>query len=65
MFECNEFCSYCVAVLSNLLLSGVRSRCRSLQSLFFSLIFCLINIGQLGCFSWFSARDVNVIKTEE
>jgi hypothetical protein len=37
--------SSCVAVLSNLLLSGVRNRCQPLRSLF-SSIFCLINIGQ-------------------
>jgi hypothetical protein len=46
MFECNEFCSYCVAVLSNLLLSGVRNRCQPLRSPLFSSIFCSINIGQ-------------------
>jgi hypothetical protein len=34
-------------VLSNLLLSGVLSRCQPLRSLLFSSIFCLINIGQL------------------
>jgi hypothetical protein len=38
--------SSCVAVLSNLLLSGVRTRCQPLQSLLFSSIFCLISIGQ-------------------
>jgi hypothetical protein len=38
--------SSCVAVLSNLLLSGVRNRCQPLRSLLFSLIFCLINIEQ-------------------
>jgi hypothetical protein len=36
----------CVAVLSNLLLSGVRSQCQPLWSLLFSSIFCFINIGQ-------------------
>jgi hypothetical protein len=36
--------SSCVAVLSNLLLSGVRNRCQSLRSLL--CLFCLINIGQ-------------------
>jgi hypothetical protein len=34
-------------VLSNLLLSRVRNRCQPLLSLLFSLIFGLINIGQL------------------
>jgi hypothetical protein len=38
--------SSCVAVLSNLLLSGVRNQCQPLRSLLFSSIFCLINIGQ-------------------
>jgi hypothetical protein len=38
--------SFCVAVLSHLLLSVVRNRCQSLRSLLFSSIFCLINIGQ-------------------
>jgi hypothetical protein len=38
--------SSCVAVLSNLLLSGVRSRCQPLQSLLSASIFCLIRIGQ-------------------
>jgi hypothetical protein len=118
--------SSCVALLSNILLSGVYSRYQHLRSLLFSSIFCLINIGQsyvfsvsvcsgvvfqpaqcivslknltaasvalsvlretfkvnlwlmrclkssqfvclllkLGCLSWFSACDVNVIKTRE
>jgi hypothetical protein len=43
--------SSCVAVLSNLLLSGVRNRCQSLRSLLLSSIFCLINIGQSYAFS--------------
>jgi hypothetical protein len=38
--------SSCVAVLSNLLLSGVRNLFRSLRGVFFPLIFCFINIGQ-------------------
>jgi hypothetical protein len=33
-------------VLSNLLLSGVRNRCQSLQILLVSSILCLINVGQ-------------------
>jgi hypothetical protein len=33
-------------VLSNILFSGVLNRCQPLQSLLFSLIFCLINIRQ-------------------
>jgi hypothetical protein len=36
--------SSCVAVLSNLLLSGVRNRFQPLRSRIFSLIFCVINI---------------------
>jgi hypothetical protein len=39
--------SSCVAVLSNLLLSGVRNWCQLLWSLLFSSIFCLINVGLL------------------
>jgi hypothetical protein len=38
--------SSCVAVLSNLLLSSIRNQCQPLQSLLFSSICCLINIGQ-------------------
>jgi hypothetical protein len=38
--------SSCVAVLSNLLLSGVCNRCQPLQSLLFPSIFCVINIEQ-------------------
>jgi hypothetical protein len=38
--------SSCVAVLSNLLLSGVCKRCQYIRSILFSLLFCLINIGQ-------------------
>jgi hypothetical protein len=34
------------AVLSNLLLSGVRNRCQPLRSLLVHSISCLINIGQ-------------------
>jgi hypothetical protein len=38
--------SSCVAMLSNLLLFGVCNQPQSLQSLLFSSIFCLINLGQ-------------------
>jgi hypothetical protein len=37
----------CVAALSSLLLSRVRSRCQFLRSLLFSSIVCLISMGQL------------------
>jgi hypothetical protein len=37
--------SFCVAALSSRLLSGVRSQCQLLQSLFFPLFFCFISIG--------------------
>jgi hypothetical protein len=45
--------SSCVSVLSNLLLSGVRNLCQRLQSLRFSSILCLINIGQSYILSGF------------
>jgi hypothetical protein len=38
--------SSCVAVLSNILLSGVHSRCQPPMSLLVYSIFCLINVGQ-------------------
>jgi hypothetical protein len=37
----------CVAVLCNLLLSGVPNQCHSLHTLPFASIFCIISIGQL------------------
>jgi hypothetical protein len=39
--------SSCVAVLSNLFLSGVRNWCQHLQNPLFFFDFCLVNIGQL------------------
>jgi hypothetical protein len=46
LFVIEELFEAYVAVLSNILLSGVRNRCQPLRSLLLSSIFCLINIGQ-------------------
>jgi hypothetical protein len=46
LFLLRSCLSFFVAVLTNPLLSGVRSRCQPLQSLLFPSNFCLINIGQ-------------------
>jgi hypothetical protein len=46
LFLLRSCLSSCVAVLSNLLLSAVCNHCQPLQSLLFSSILCLTNIGQ-------------------